>query len=398
LLKSIVLIISDLNPRNLHLQPWRYLYQVAVQLHQLGHPVTLIGSEELTTTELVNLPVRYLKSTSNLKWKTNQALSKVVRQANPDVVVWHVGLNSFIHQNFDLGLAKPAIGVFTSPLYRLKDLKRLSMVKLLSGYRLSGMACLGSLLPMPFLRDRMRGANLEALVLQTETTRRNLEEHRLWIRPIFVIPPGVDEGWLADHSQSFEYFRQVCGYSKEDIVLVFFGSPDPLRGLPNLLDAFVLARSYNESLKLLVLSRGRCGTHETKRWSGSRRFVTKDIPGVRVVEGLLSQDILVSYVAAGDAVVLPFELVPSDAPLSLLEARALGKPIVTTRIACLPELAGESALLTRPGDIMELALALLQTAKECESPGTRLTSQSCKPSITRWDKVGEAWSQLIQKL
>jgi hypothetical protein len=135
MLKSIALIKSGLGHRNLHLQPWRYLYEVAVQLHQLGHLVTLIGVEEPTTAELADLHVQYLSSASNPKWKTNQMLSKVMSQVKPDVIAWHVGLSSFIHQNFDLGLAKPTVGIFTSPLYRVKDLKRLSIVKLLTSCR-----------------------------------------------------------------------------------------------------------------------------------------------------------------------------------------------------------------------------------------------------------------------
>ena len=398
MLKSIALISSGLGHSNLHLQPWHYLYKVAVQLHQLGHPVILIGDEQPAVVDLADIHVQYVASTRNPKWKTNQMLAKAVRQANPDVIVWHVGLISFFHQNFDLGLAKPAVGIFTSPLYRIKDLKRLSMGKLLAGYRLSGMAVIGSLLPTPLLRTWMRGVNLDALVVQTETTRRDLEGHRLWTRPMHVIPPGVDEVWLDGHSRTVQEIRRACGYSKGDKVVVFFGSPDPLRGLPTLPEAFELARSIDESMKLLVLSRQRSGTPGAKRWGDSRGLDPQESIGVRVVKGLLPPDILASYVAAGDVVVLPFELVPSDAPLSLLEARAMGKPLVTTRVACLPELAGEDAYLARLGDPAELALALLQATREHRFPGKRPDPQPCNRSIMGWEKVGEAWSQLIQNL
>lgn len=398
MLKSVALINFGLSHNNLNLQPWRYLYEVAIQLRQSGHRVTLIGDEEPATSRLDNLHIRYLSSASNLKWKMNQKLVETVSQTNPDVIAWHVGLNSFIHQNFDLGLGKPTIGIFTSPLYRMKDLKRLSPVKLIVGYRLSGMACIGSLLPMPLLRAWMRDASLDALIVQTETTRRDLVERRLWTKSIYVIPPGVDEVWLNGHSQLCQEIRRRCGYSKEDMVVVYFGSQDPLRGLSTLLKAFEIARNSNENLKLLILSRQPGKAPNSGLWGCPGGHDPLRAFGIQFVEGPLPKDRLASYVAAGDAVALPFELVPSDAPFSLLEARALGKPLITTRVACLPELAGGDAILTQPGDKAELALALLKVTREEENPDKPTAPQGCHPTITGWKKVGEAWSKLIQNL
>jgi glycosyltransferase involved in cell wall biosynthesis len=62
---------------------------------------------------------------------------------------------------------------------------------------------------------------------------------------------------------------------------------------------------------------------------------------VHLVDGYLSRDELIKYTMAGDIVCLPFEMVPSDVPLSVLEAMALGRGVITTRIACIPELVSD---------------------------------------------------------
>jgi glycosyltransferase involved in cell wall biosynthesis len=396
--RSVCLIAPGLSVNNVRLQPWRYLGEVVTQLRRLGHSITLIGKQVGGIPGLNDLSVHRLTSSSNLKWGKNRVLVRAIEQANPDVIVWHVGLTSFIHQNFDIGLRKCSIGIFTSPIYELKELMRLSPRKLISGYRLSGMALVGSLLPSALLRARMWRAELDALVVQTETTRKCLQGRRLWSRKVQVIPPGVDRVWRNGRLHSIDDIRRKWGYSEEDTLVVYFGSPAPLRGLPVLLEAIKLARRSNENLKLLVLSRQRDGEFGPTRLKDLCRYETQDPTGIHVVKGLLSPHRLASIVSACDVVALPFELVPSDAPLSLLEGRALGKPLVTTRVACLPELAGDQAYLALPGEPTELAVALLHAAQGLKRPGAGNNPQYETQPVSSWEDVGTAWSQLIQNL
>jgi glycosyltransferase involved in cell wall biosynthesis len=70
-------------------------------------------------------------------------------------------------------------------------------------------------------------------------------------------------------------------------------------------------------------------------------------------------------VAGCDAIALPFEIVPSDVPVSILETMALGLPLVTTDIACLPELVPDGAgLVIAPGRPELLADAIHDLAKD----------------------------------
>jgi glycosyltransferase involved in cell wall biosynthesis len=110
---------------------------------------------------------------------------------------------------------------------------------------------------------------------------------------------------------------------------------------------------------------------------------------VRVFDNGLTEDELAKLVAVGDLVALPFELVASDAPLSVLEARVLGVPVVTTRVGCLPELAGgDPSWLALPGDPNSLCEALLAAASQRER---------CPTGVFRgWDQVSAEWSALVR--
>jgi glycosyltransferase involved in cell wall biosynthesis len=114
-----------------------------------------------------------------------------------------------------------------------------------------------------------------------------------------------------------------------------------------------------------------------------------------VIDGFLDPDVLLAYVAAADIVALPFELVPSDAPLSLLEAAALGKPLVTTNTACLPELAAYTAhFIAEPADTHSLAETLI-----CAAHYSRQSINPEKPTFSRtWAEMGADWAAFLESM
>ncbi|MDQ4077550.1 MAG: glycosyltransferase, partial [Chloroflexota bacterium] len=196
--------------------------------------------------------------------------------------------------------------------------------------------------------------------------------------------------------------RAQLGYSPEDTVVLYFGSPAPLRGLHTLVRALGRARQTDPSLKLLILSRRRADELVAADAELREVLDASDVKDhVQVVSGFLPTFALVRHVASSDIVALPFELVPSDAPLSLLEARALAKPVVTTRVGCLPELvAGGPHYLAEPGDPHSLAQGLIHATKEVQegrrTQGERAGNDRARHPIRSWQQMGEEWSQFVQ--
>jgi len=127
-----------------------------------------------------------------------------------------------------------------------------------------------------------------------------------------------------------------------------------------------LALPNNPHIRLLVLSRQPKDEQFPDYISVLKVIKENNMEQrVRIVTGFLSQEQLIQRLSECDAIALPFELVPSDVPISILEALALGIPLITTNVACLPELvpAGTGILLP-PGNAPLLGEAILKLSAD----------------------------------
>lgn len=399
-LKSVCMIASKVEERTWRLQPWRYITEVACQLAKLGHSVTFLSDgEDPFPIEISNYAVytKRMPSVRNPVWKPNRVLFGEINQIKPDVVIWHVGLTSFLYQDIPQNLDVPVVGIFSNPVYLPKELAGLRFRKLLRSYKLSRVHLAGSLTPGWFIRALTTRDGMKSLIVQTQTTKLSLIQTRKWIKPIDVIPPGVDDCWLDGKFQVDLNIRNDWKFPREDIVLLYFGSPAAWRGIFTLIEALNTAHRRLPNLKLVILSRSR-----PDEWISEEEKINKLLhryrlePHVKMVSGLFKPEVLVSWVAAADIIVLPFEILPSDAPLSILEAMALGKPVITTRIACLPELVTHGkGYLAEPGDPRSLAESIVLAVSN------HLNDKHLDPPnkfSRNWQTVGMEWSNYLQCL
>ena len=402
--RSVLLIASSLTEENAPLQPWRYLLETGRQLAAQGYKMYFITDRTTlsdASDDLYGVPVWRVKSVSNPRWHANAELFRLVKKLNPATVLWHMGLTSILHQRYALPVRAPIIGIFTSPIYRLQELRQPGLPKILAGYRLSLIHLLGALIPRPILRHCLNhNDNVHHVVVQTATLGRRLRDSGLWRGPLSIIPPGVDDAWHPVKPDVISAERDKLGYTASDKVVVYFGSPAPLRGLSTLVRAFKRAVRTEPKLNLLILSRQRAG--ELAAADAHLRRLLQDCTlrdHVQIISGFLPQADLVRHVAAADIVALPFEIVPSDAPLTVLEARALHKPIVLTPIACLPELAGDDKTIffAEPSNPVSLSSAI-ERMVNCLSAFTDESQNRQDNSFAQqsWEGNRAAWSKLLQ--
>jgi len=90
-------------------------------------------------------------------------------------------------------------------------------------------------------------------------------------------------------------------------------------------------------------------------------------------------------------IVLPFKMVSSDMPLTVLEALSLGVPVITTRVDGLPELVnGRRGILVhpnRPEEVVEQMLLLYRNPNLAREIGLRAREYILQqPS---WDQMYE---------
>lgn len=369
----ICIVASDLEKSNQRLQPWRYLVETACMLAQNGHEIQLLsdGLSRLLKNDFIEgLPVIRLASLQDWPLYPNQQVVKTITNNMPDLVIWHFGLSSFFHLSTLKQIPYPVICIFTSPIYNLHELTQLGTNKLLLGVRFSAVHLLGLLIPDWYIRRTIDKGLINNLVVESRTNNSRLLRKGIPASLVHVIRPGIDISWFTQKQlphQSVK-IRQDIGFSKEDIVVVFFGPPTPLRGLPTLLKAIAKVHTKDPRVKLLILSRQSENEPLHDHFAIQKQMAQLDgHKWAHMATGFLSQEKLIQMISSSDIVALPFELVPSDVPLSVLEAMALGVPVITTRVVCLPEMVPEEAgICIQPSDLNALAEAIQSLAADPE--------------------------------
>lgn len=163
---------------------------------------------------------------------------------------------------------------------------------------------------------------------------------------IKVIPEGILLSRYGSLPAKGE-LRKRLGFPEEGIYIIFAGSLVERKGLRYLIKAFTEIK--NENLKLLIIGEGKMKL-EFQRMSCDDR-----------IEFLGYKENAVEYIKAADILVLPS--FHEGLPNVLLEAMAVGTPVIATNVSGIPELIedGVNGLLIPPrnSDALKKAIARL---------------------------------------
>ncbi|MBB5049374.1 glycosyltransferase involved in cell wall biosynthesis [Rhodopseudomonas rhenobacensis] len=199
---------------------------------------------------------------------------------------------------------------------------------------------------------------LSGLVLAETLLHRGLGLYRNKIDRIvvpsrFYVEKLVEWNWPREQLRYIPNFVDVAAFQSawdEGDYFVFAGRLAPEKGLATLIRAVARAKQ-----RLIVAG---TGPEET----ALRQLVSERDADVSFVGHLAGAD-LHRLIGQSRALVLPSEWY-ENAPLSILEAYALGRPVIGAAIGGIPEMVrdGETGLLARPGDVDDLADKLGQLA------------------------------------
>jgi glycosyltransferase involved in cell wall biosynthesis len=400
----VSIVSSGIESRWRRLQPYRTLLEMGRQLSAVGHNVTLIsdGAHRLPDPDqLWSLRLRRVPSVRLFRRRENLVLARTIDRESPDLLLWHLSLSSFIHQDLHHRFAPMTVGVLTSPIHRSFEILRLGVRKLSWDPDVVAIHLSGSLVPGWLIRRAFSRGGLRGMISLSETTRRHLIHKGAPAGRIWAVPPGVDQPWLdagMGEEGSRDKLRCRLGFREEDFVVTYFGSPSPIRGLHTLLRAAERILPSQPQLRLLILSRRRPVERERQAAFLDNLIDENGLrERIQIVDGFLQLPELVQHIAAGDAVCLPFELVPSDMPLSILEAMALGQGVVSTNVACIPELIGEDrGFLVPPASVSALGQQLEAIV---QSPSlVRLRGQRARAYVETertWAGMGSTLQQVL---
>ena len=120
-----------------------------------------------------------------------------------------------------------------------------------------------------------------------------------------------------------------------------------------------LLEENNSSVRYLtlkdVLNRGK----DDPELKTAKALISHSKIITKIFSKIFTRSEIKNFIALTNVVVLPFKLVPSDNPLSILEVMAQGKTVISTKLDGIPELLENGkGYLINPNDPKDLASAI----------------------------------------
>lgn len=221
-----------------------------------------------------------------------------------------------------------------------------------------------------------------AIVAVEATTHRLLGSYRdnvdrIVVPSRFFVDKFVEWGWEAErfvHIPNFVEAERFDPQFEPGQAFLYFGRLSSEKGLATLIHAAAAS-----GVKLRVV-----GTGPDEQ---SLRGLAASLGGEVEFLGYRTGNDLHDLVRASRAVVLPSEWY-ENAPLSVLESFAMGKPVIGARIGGIPEMVepGVTGWLFRSGDVQELADLLRRVAAEPDPAVAGLGKSAREVAVTKFSK------------
>ena len=192
--------------------------------------------------------------------------------------------------------------------------------------------------------------NSDAVASESEVqTNIFLKQFNVKKERIFLLPVGVDIGYVSEQISSQALVRTDIGLTDADFVLVSANRLDKMKGLDCLIDAVGMLKNEISNIKLLLIGRGQQEGH-------LKAYVkSKDLEDRVVFIRSVPEEEFYSVLALGDVYVSPgFHYISVT---GVLDAMACGLPIVSTvKSFCVQD--GINGYTVGKGNAAEIAKAV----------------------------------------
>ena len=164
-----------------------------------------------------------------------------------------------------------------------------------------------------------------------------------------VIPNGVDVGTGIDTTG----VRGELGLTDSEHLVVHVGNIRPLKGHATLVDAAASLLTIREDIQIVSI-----GGEKTEGDLASIRAKATELGVSQHIRFLGRREDAIAFIAACDVYVNPADV--EGLPVTILEALALGRPVVATSVGGVPSIVrdGETGVLVPPGDPDAIAHAI----------------------------------------
>jgi glycosyltransferase involved in cell wall biosynthesis len=171
--------------------------------------------------------------------------------------------------------------------------------------------------------------------------------------------------------------------------VVAFSSLSPSKNIPRLIEAFARVAPATEASLVLI-------GHVPKDADLQGLIRRAGLAGRVVITGFVPDDHVLPLMAQATVFAMPS--VYEGFGLPVLDAQAVGVPVVCSAAASLPEVAGDGALLFDPGSTEEIAAALRRCLSDTTLRDSLVTRGSANLARFSWDRAAEQTRQVYREV
>jgi sugar transferase (PEP-CTERM/EpsH1 system associated) len=154
------------------------------------------------------------------------------------------------------------------------------------------------------------------------------QKYLLTTHQVMRIPNGINTSYYAPKPIERQRIRKILGFDDKNVVVGFSGRLDPVKNLDLLLEIFARCVQERSHLRLLIVGDGPQRKHlETL-------CQKKELQGHVVFVG--QRDDVLSYLRSMDVFLLTS--LREQMPMTVLEAMAVGVPVVATKVGEIPHI------------------------------------------------------------
>lgn len=353
---KVCIVCYGLREHNIRLQPWRYISEIARVILNKNLDVTIITDGFSERHYINGIPTIHISKLRKFPFQSNKELVSLMKSEQPDLILWSVSALDYLYLNLFKQIDAPIIGMFTGPIYRLSDITRIGAGEILKNIKFLSAHIIYASLPAFFIRGVVNSPQCSKIFVMSRKNKEIISKMGGNQNKIIHIPVGIDE---YDLETSDEYNSIIRKYALDEssFNILYFGSPLTIRGVDSLLKAFSKVINEYSHVKLLILSRCRDNELSHEELETQNLILRLGIENnVRVVSGFLDREEVKKFISFSDLIALPFKIVPSDVPISILESMALGKTVISTAVDGIPELLEDGrGFVVKPNDEEDLA-------------------------------------------
>lgn len=393
----ILFVCEGFNKYSINAQPWKHVFEVARRLQNKGHNVCVLtdvnryslGNEVIYGVHVKRIKKgRFLFDVEELNKSLNEGF---------DVINWNAsGALSALHFLRVKDFVGNLIWTLHAGVIGLSDFRNLKVADI----PFLGMFwnnILYSIKSDIFVKKAVEFPNLKIIVTLSRRLKNYLLSSGVKEEIVRVVYSGVDVENFAPKSEEYiEKAKMQIGLKTDESIVLYYGPLTPFRGVDELIDAIPIVSSKFQHANFVFLAR----TSKMDQKSRVLRERLLKLKNVILVEGVLNQKLLVKYLNIADIVVLPFRFWPYvECPLTVLEAMAVGKPLITTFMGAIPEIVQDSVngLLVNPRaeEIGFATKKLLQNKKLASKLGKN--ARNYVEKFHSWDDVTEQTAAAFQE-